>query len=74
MTADKSTEPMPEIAFVPGGPRDGVLEEQLRQDRKLPHNLDAAIASRLRGDPPVTIEDLKKKMPAQEKAREVHAG
>ena len=62
MTADKSTGPTPEIAFVPGGPRDAVLEEQLRQDKKLPHNLDAAIASRLRGDPPVAIEELKKTM------------
>ena len=74
MKADKSTESMPEIRFAPDGPRDAVLEEQLRQDKKLPHNLDAAIASRLRGDPPVTVADLKKKMHAQEEAREVHAG
>ncbi len=65
MKADKSTGPIPQIRFVPGGPRDAVLEEQLRQDKKLPHNLDAAIESCLRGDPPVTVEDLKKKIRAR---------
>ena len=62
MKADKSTEPMPEIAFAPDGPRDAQLEERLLQDKDLPRYLDAAIESRLCGDPPVTVEDLKKKM------------
>ncbi len=66
MKADKSTEPMPEIRFPPDGPRDALLEEQLRQDNDLPRYLDAAIASSLRGDPPVTVEALKKKMRAGE--------
>ena len=60
MKAHKTTEPMPEITFAPDGLRDALLEEQLRQDNDLPRYLDAAIESRLRGDPPVTVEDLKK--------------
>ena len=65
METGKSTEPMPEVRFAPDGPRDALLEEQLRQDNDLPRYLDAAIESRLRGDPPVTVEDLKKKMRAR---------
>lgn len=74
MKASKRAEPTTEITFCPDGPRDAALEERLLQDKDLPRYLDAAIESRLRGDPPVTLEDLKKKMRAREEARDVHAG
>ena len=34
MTADKITEPMPEITFAADGPRDAQLQERLRQDKE----------------------------------------
>jgi hypothetical protein len=65
MKADNSAETTPEITFSLDGPRDAQLEERLLRDKDLPRYLDAAIESHRRGDPPVTLEDLKKKMHAR---------
>ncbi|MCY3919040.1 MAG: hypothetical protein OXG38_04415 [Chloroflexi bacterium] len=65
MKAGKRAEPTPEITFCPDGPRDAALEERLLQDKDLPRYLDAAIESRRRGDPPVTLNDLRKRLHAR---------